>query len=99
MNALRHAYGLRWQADRLQARDLSGWLPNAAIIGGLLAAYAIVGAIDHAADMATRAAIAERIAKARTEQLAACLNGTLRLAAPDGSGAAVCMEAATWISQ
>lgn len=99
MNALRHAYGLRWQADRLQASDLAGWWPNAAIIAGLLAAYAIVGAIDHAADMDARAAIAERVAQARTEQLAACLNGTLRLAAPDGSGAAVCMESATWISR
>jgi hypothetical protein len=93
---LRYRYGLRW-AGRLPAwRDC--W-KDVAAVAVIVCAYALVGTIDYATE---RAAEAERMAASAersTQQLAACMNGELRLVHPgphaDGYGqtAVVCRRA------
>lgn len=97
MNALRHAYGLRWQADRITARDLAEWRGTLAGLAIILLLAGLVHTADYAEIQRAEAQRHAAIAEARTAQLAACLNGTLRLATPDGHGAAACTEPALWV--
>lgn len=97
MNALRHAYGLRWQTERIAARDLAEWRGALAGLVVILLIAGLVHTADYAEQQRADAERMARLATARTAQLAACLNGELRMTTADGHGAVVCADPAMWI--
>lgn len=73
---LRYRYGLRWVGALPGWRDL--W-KDVAAVATIVLLYGAVGTIDYAAEKAEEADRQAALAEKATAQLAACMNGDLRL--------------------